>query len=183
MKRSPRNRLLAAVAIVVACSTEHAPPPASLALTGVSVIDVVTGTVTRDQTILVDGAVIRSVTFAADAAAGIGPGTVVVDHSGRYAIPGLWDMHVHFRTGPTPEWPRAQLVAENRALLPQLVGFGITGVRDAGGDLPEEVLAWRAEIAKGTLVGPRIFTALRKIDGPRPEGATASVTSQGAVIV
>lgn len=170
-------------ALVAACSSGPDTPPASLALTGLSVIDVVTGSITPDQTILADGQVIRSVGSAADAAPGIGAGTIVVDHSGRYAIPGLWDMHVHFRTGPTPDWPRAQLVAENRALLPQFVGFGITGVRDAGGDLPDEVLAWRAEIESGTLTGPRIYTALRKIDGPRPEGAPVSVSSQGAVIV
>ena len=47
----------------------------------------------------------------------------------RYLIPGLWDMHVHFGGG-------AELIEENKALLPLYVAHGITTVRDASGDLP-----------------------------------------------
>ncbi|WP_313231166.1 amidohydrolase family protein [Stenotrophomonas acidaminiphila] len=79
----------------------------------------------------------------------------------RYLIPGLWDMHVHFGGGPA-------LVEENKALLPLYVAHGITSVRDASGDLPGQVLAWRAQIADGQLFGPQLFTSGAKIEGIAP---------------
>lgn len=84
-----------------------------------------------------------------------------VDARGRYLIPGLWDMHVHFGGGPA-------LVEENKALLPLYVAHGITSVRDASGDLPGQVLAWRAQIANGQLFGPQLFTSGAKIEGIAP---------------
>jgi len=77
----------------------------------------------------------------------------VVDGSGRYLIPGLWDMHVHLsKTGETA--------------LPLFLANGITSVRDLGSDF-REVSQWRAEIDAGQRVGPRIKTA-----GPYLESAS-----------
>ena len=84
-----------------------------------------------------------------------------VDGAGRYLIPGLWDMHVHFGGGPA-------LIEENKALLPLYVAHGITTIRDCSGDLPDQVLAWRDEIARGALFGPRLFTSGAKIEGIHP---------------
>lgn len=84
-----------------------------------------------------------------------------VDANNRYLIPGLWDMHVHFGGGP-------ELIAENKALLPLYVAHGITTVRDASGDLPYDVLAWRGEIASGTLFGPTLLSSGPKIEGLKP---------------
>ena len=84
-----------------------------------------------------------------------------VEGEGRYLIPGLWDMHVHFGGGP-------ELIEENRALLPLYVANGITTIRDASGDLPDQVLAWRGEIASGKLFGPRLLTSGAKIEGIAP---------------
>ncbi|HEY0325703.1 MAG TPA: amidohydrolase family protein [Allosphingosinicella sp.] len=85
----------------------------------------------------------------------------VVDGRGAWAMPGLWDMHVHFGGGE-------ELVDENRALLPIYLAYGVTTVRDAAADLSEHVLRWRSEVAAGTLLGPRIFTSGPKLEGPRP---------------
>src|SRR5688572_15844748 len=63
-----------------------------------------------------------------------------VDGKGRFLIPGLWDMHVHFGGG-------AELVEENKALLPLYIAYGITTIRDCSGDLANDVLNWRQEIA------------------------------------
>ncbi len=132
------------------------------AVTHVAVIDVASGEVGRDRTIVVRHGLIQAVVPAASAA--LPAGTLTVDEHGRYAIPGLWDMHVHLRGG-------ARLAAANGRWLPQYLGFGITAVRDCGGDLPDAVLRWKAEVASGKIHGPRIFTSLRKIDGP--DGAWA----------
>ncbi len=84
-----------------------------------------------------------------------------LDASGRYVIPGLWDMHVHFGGG-------VDLIEENRALLPLYVAHGITTVRDASGDLPTQVLEWRGEIARGALFGPTLLSSGPKIEGLKP---------------
>jgi imidazolonepropionase-like amidohydrolase len=87
--------------------------------------------------------------------------TQQVDGKGRYLIPGLWDMHVHFGGGP-------ELIEENKALLPLYIAHGITTIRDASGDLPGQVLQWRGEIASGQLAGPQLFTSGAKIEGVKP---------------
>ncbi|MGH8037325.1 MAG: amidohydrolase family protein [Stenotrophomonas sp.] len=84
-----------------------------------------------------------------------------IDGKGRFLIPGLWDMHVHFGGGP-------ELIEENKALLPLYIAHGITSIRDCSGDLPEQVLQWRGEIADGTLEGPQLFSSGAKIEGIKP---------------
>jgi imidazolonepropionase-like amidohydrolase len=76
----------------------------------------------------------------------------VVDASGKYIIPGLWDMHVHFYAGGAD-------------LAPLFIANGITSVRDMGGDFVQ-MEKIRKEINDGTLVGPRI-----KMPGPMLESA------------
>ena len=82
-----------------------------------------------------------------------------VNGNGRYLIPGLWDMHVHFQGGDS-------LIAANKKSLPLFLAAGITTVRDAGGDLTPSVMQWRRDMDAGQLPGPRIFTSGPKIDGP-----------------
>ncbi|MCQ4166089.1 amidohydrolase family protein [Tahibacter sp. P2K] len=98
-----------------------------------------------------------------------------VEGKGQYLIPGLWDMHVHFGGGP-------ELIEENKALLPLYLAHGITTIRDCSGDLPEQVLAWRDEIAGGKLQGPQLFTSGAKIEGLKPVWkGTIEVGSQADV--
>ena len=85
------------------------------------------------------------------------PGTAQVDLEGKYVIPGLWDMHVHIEG--------ADLIADNKLLLPVYLAYGITTVRDCASDLGELVLAWRDSIAAMQIPGPQIFTAGRKLEG------------------
>jgi imidazolonepropionase-like amidohydrolase len=76
-------------------------------------------------------------------------------------MPGLWDMHVHFGGGP-------ELIEENKNLLPLYVAYGVTTVRDCAADISPSVLEWRASVAKGDLLGPRIFTSGPKLEGYKP---------------
>lgn len=144
------------LALAAMLSTTAAPARSvDLVITGVNVIDVATGNIIPDRAIVISGDTIVEIRPTGDLS-GIEAGRVV-DHSGQYAMPGLWDMHIHLR-GPG-------LVAENEAFLGQFLGHGITGVRDAAGDLAGAVAAWRREIAAGERLGPVIFTSLRKLDG------------------
>ena len=57
--------------------------------------------------------------------------TTVIDANGHYAIPGLWDMHVHLTFEP----------ALKDHILNLFIANGITSVRDMGGAL-DKVLAY-----------------------------------------
>jgi len=69
----------------------------------------------------------------------------VIDATGKFLIPGLWDMHVH-------------LTKAGENTLPLFIANGVTSVRDMGGDYVE-VLKWRKEAADGTRLAPRIKTS------------------------
>lgn len=84
-----------------------------------------------------------------------------MDLQGKYAMPGLWDNHVHFRGG-------TDLIAENQDLLGLFPKFGVTTVRDAGGDMTPAVMGWAKKINQKELLGPQIFTSGPKLDGPKP---------------
>jgi imidazolonepropionase-like amidohydrolase len=74
----------------------------------------------------------------------------VIAGTGKFLIPGLWDMHVHLSKA-----------GENT--LPLFIANGVTSVRDMGGDL-ELLTKWRQEIETGKRIGPRI-----KMAGPMLE--------------
>ena len=78
---------------------------------------------------------------------------LVVNASGKFLIPGLWDMHVH-------EWNK-------EVFFPLFLANGITGVRDMFSPLPP-IKQWRTEMAAGTTIGPHIFAAGIIVDGPNP---------------
>ncbi|HKZ02209.1 MAG TPA: amidohydrolase family protein [Pyrinomonadaceae bacterium] len=81
------------------------------------------------------------------------PGARVVSAHGKYILPGLIDMHVHYR-----EW-HGELFLAN----------GITTIKDLGN--PVE---WISELSRmqseGKLRGPRIFYTGNNLDVPPPEG-------------
>ena len=120
------------------------------------VVDVETGRIARDRAIAIRGDTIIAITT--DAGARRLRATRTLDAGGRYVIPALWDMHVHFGGGDS-------LIAENRLLLPLFLAHGIVAVRDAAGDLSPSVLAWRDSVARGALDGPTIFTSGPKLEG------------------
>jgi imidazolonepropionase-like amidohydrolase len=141
---------LVAVTLALGCSPSAALP--RLTLTHVSVVDVVAGTIRPDQTVVIAGFRIEAVGKVGDIP--VPRGSRVVDGSGKYLIPGLWDMHVHL-TGDEPA-------------LRALVASGVTGARDmgGGGDF-RELAGWRRRIATGDLTGPRLALAGPKLVGPQ----------------
>jgi imidazolonepropionase-like amidohydrolase len=121
------------------------------AITHVTVVDVTGAPSRRDMTVVVDGD--RITTVGRSAQVRIPRGARVVDGTGRYLVPGFWDMHVHFmNTG--------------ESALPLLVAHGVTSVREMGGKIAD-TRAWQARMAAGTLVGPRIRTAGPVLESPQ----------------
>ncbi len=153
--------LLAATALLpLPTAAKAAPARADLLIRHATLVDVEHGRLVPNQAVATRGDQIVAVgndgTIAAAWRAGKN-----VEAKGRYLIPGLWDMHVHFGGGP-------ELIEENKALLPLYIANGITTVRDASGDLPYDVLRWRSEIADGRLFGPTLLSSGPKIEGIKP---------------
>ncbi|PRY87396.1 amidohydrolase family protein [Mongoliibacter ruber] len=101
--------------IIFACSS----PSHDLLITNVTVIDVVTGEVLPNRTVSIDGDEITAIytkTIKPQA------GTEVVGGTGKYLIPGLWDMHVH------NNWN----YEDTNDLL---VANGVVGAREMWGDM------------------------------------------------
>jgi hypothetical protein len=113
-----------------------------------TVIDVLTGG-SRRATVVVTGAKIISV-----GAARIPKRAKVIDASGKFIIPGLWDMHVHL-------W-------ESDPMFDLYTAHGITGIRDMGSDYIR-TRRWGKAALSGT--GPYVFTSGSPVDGPASESA------------
>ena len=133
-------------------------PGASLVLTNLTVIDIRTGTFHPSRTIVIDHNQITAVNPSSTAKP---PANATrIDCTGLFAIPGLWDMHVHLSFG---DW----FPGSKEIVLPLFIANGVTGVRDMGSDL-NVVQSWRNDVNAGRLVGPRIFTSGPMLDGPKP---------------
>ncbi len=151
---------LAPILLAFAPPALAAPKQGDVIIRHVSIVDVEAAKTIAEQAVVLKGEDIVAV-GSDSAIAKDWRADRIIEGEGRYLIPGLWDMHVHFGGGP-------ELIEENRALLPLYVANGITTIRDASGDLPDQVLAWRGEIAGGKLFGPRLLTSGAKIEGIAP---------------
>ena len=134
-------------------------PPSVLVIHNVTIIDVAGGAMQTHRTVIVRNGKIEEAGDSSDGLSRKLPG-IHVNGTGKFLIPGLWDMHVHMVFG---DWfPRGKEVT-----LPLFIANGITGVRDMGGEL-DVLQQWRKEIAAGTLIGPRIVMSGPMLDGPQP---------------
>ena len=125
------------------------PSSAQVAITHVTVIDA-SGRALPEQTIVIEKSRIAAV--GPVALVKVPNHAQIIDGSGKFLIPGLWDMHVHLAgVSADPAWSK-------KVLLSLLLANGITGMRDMGGDL-EILVGWRREIESGALLGPRIIAA------------------------
>lgn len=71
--------------------------------------------------------------------------TLVIDASGKYLIPGLWDMHVHVSSSLAPLFD-----------FPLFLANGVMNIRDMGGYASYETKKnWDSQIRDNQLIGPR----------------------------
>jgi hypothetical protein len=143
MTATLRQRLwcsLIAIALTVSATTSIKSQGTGFSIINVSVVDVTSGQVLPRRTVTVDGDKVTTITQTAPPR-----GATVIDGTGKFLIPGLWDMHAH-------------LQFDKDGALPLNVANGVTGVRDMGADL-DFILEKREATATGRIVGPRIIAA------------------------
>ncbi len=153
--------------------------PPCLVLTQASVVDVVSGSLRENVTLVIIGNRIHAV---GDVDASDWPKDArVVDAAGRYVIPGLWDMHVHV-------FNQVSLRPPNMHYFPLFIANGVTGIRElwTKRENMDQVREWRRRQDEGTLLAPRLVAVGILVDGP--EGAedvdhAAGLPGPGADIV
>ncbi len=122
-----------------------------LAFAHVTVVDTAGGASQPDVTVLIDAGRI----VAVGKSVAVPSGAQLVDATGRFLIPGLWDMHSHLSS------------KDHLALFP---ANGVTGVRFL--NVNPAYYQWRHEIESGATLGPRLLIG-PMVDGPQPVNPSA----------
>lgn len=168
-----------ALVLLALASPSTAHPAATLAVEHATIIDPTSGARRADLTILVEhGRIIRL-----GRAVRIPRTARRVDATGKFVIPGLWDMHVHlFNNASRPG------TDNHAAYFPMFLANGVTGVRDMWTDPADNALVrrWRREMGAGRMIGPRIANGSSIIDGiptdwPNAVGVADAATARVAV--
>jgi len=133
----------------------------------VNLIDVREGKVIPNQSLVIEGPTIASIDEATSRTSIAN--ARIIDGTGKYLIPGLWDMHIHTSTD----------AATRNSILPLLIANGITGARSMAADChvkdgqcgePSadiyDAKEWRKEIDARELVGPRLIASSYYTNGP-----------------
>src|SRR5947208_2273643 len=141
-------------------TAQHKPAPALIVITHATVINPGTSSVQANRTVVITGDHITSIS---DTSKFQSPKNArVIDATGQYLIPGLWDMHVHSAFG---DW----FPGGRDIILPLFIANGVTGVRDMGGDVPV-LMKWRKEITGGQIIGPHMVISGPMLDALLPNG-------------
>jgi len=125
-----------------------------LVFTHATVIDATGAPAKRDMSVvIVDG---RIITLGKSGKVRIPKGAEVTDATGKFLIPGLWDMHIH-----------SGGYENGKKYFPRLIANGVTGVRDMGSPL-DEILRLRREVEAGEILGPHMIIAGPIVQGLLP---------------
>lgn len=103
------------------------------AFTNVTIVDVQDGENIPHQSVIMQNGYITEIGLTSNIR--LDKNTTVIDATGKYVIPGLWDMHVH-------------LEFAGKDVLPYFVANGVTGVRDMGTNSFDTLNGWRTEVKK-----------------------------------
>ncbi|HSZ84735.1 MAG TPA: hypothetical protein VK787_01825, partial [Puia sp.] len=119
----------------------------------INIIDVENGKILKDQSIFIDSNLIRSISSRPIKNSRF----KIYDCTGKYLIPGLWDMHIHDAGDDS---------SNRNEYVPLFLANGVTGIRDMWGS--EEMLKLKNDIDAGKFVGPRMVIGSPIIDGDKP---------------
>lgn len=85
----------------------------------------------------------------------------ILNLSGKYVMPGLFDMHAHIAGVLKDSYDQAA----SKKMLQMLLDNGITTIRNPGGPTNESI-SLRQDVFEGKIAGPEIFTAGRLLNTP-----------------
>ncbi|MDO1451370.1 amidohydrolase family protein [Rhodocytophaga aerolata] len=129
----------------------------------ISVIDLENDTILPARNILVEGNFIRSISQNEPE---VLPNRQIIDGSGKFLLPALWDMHAHL------------MHLSPAIAYPLFVASGVTHIRDMRGAINNRDLfassvsltkEWNAAVQEGKLIGPWVHSySSFAVEGPHP---------------
>src|ERR1700693_6176625 len=132
-------------------ASQQATSPDSLAITHVTIVNLNGEPPKPEMTVLIRTGKISVIGKTGQTR--IPENATQFDGTGKFLMPGLWDMHVH-------------ILAPERD-FPMFIANGVLGVRNMGG-VPKDVFQWRADVATGRVLGARMVACGPVVDGPHP---------------
>jgi len=142
----------AAVAVAAVATVLVGSASGDTLIRNVGVVDVTAGTLVADRDVLIRATTIERIDHAGTI--GAPDGARVIDGTGLFLMPGLFDAHVHITAG-------------FGSFEPQLLAHGVTAVRDTGAATPV-IVNMRARARSGELLAPELFVTGAIIDGSPP---------------
>jgi len=141
-------------------------PARILAVTGATLDDSTGAPPVKDSVILIENGVIKAVGPRSQVR--IPKDATILDASGKYAVPGLWDMHAHYEQ---VEWGPIYLAA------------GVTSVRDVGNEFDFiRTLHEELDRKQNPAIGPHLeFAGVIDGTGPISLGAVIADTPEQAL--
>ncbi|HTK29043.1 MAG TPA: amidohydrolase family protein [Vicinamibacterales bacterium] len=130
-----------------------------LAFVGATVVDGTGAPPIRDAVVVVQDGRIAAV--GPRSAVAIPPGAERVDVAGRFLIPGLTDMHVHFPPAAPGEAAPGAIALW---VLQNLIAYGVTTAKESG-FYAADARPLKADLDRGALPGPHLFTSGQTING------------------
>src|ERR1700761_3863492 len=114
--------------------------PKRIIITHITIIDTKNSSVLSDRNVEINNGRIVSVSKGRNLK---NRSIKTIDGTGKFLIPGLWDMEGHL------SWCK-------ESAIPLLIANGVTAVRDMGGDFGQ-IEVWRNKINSGQMIGPHIL--------------------------
>ena len=126
---------------------------ADLAIVGASLIDGTGSPVRSDVTILVEGA--NVVAVGGVERLEVPTGTQIIDGRGKFVMPGLVDLHVHFGRGA----PLPRRDDEAEVVLARLLAHGVTSILQLGASDggASRILELQRLLGEGSILGPHLY--------------------------
>lgn len=140
-----------AILFISACQPTEVIFEDALCIENISTIDPENG-LKENQTVIIKAGKIHKIAHSNELK--LAKNNIIIDGTGKFLIPGLWDAHVHF--------------AYNKDLAPSMfdlfLSYGITSVRDTGGEI-DFVKKWKERAMANPTDAPRVMIAGPLLDG------------------
>ncbi|MEM7382688.1 MAG: amidohydrolase, partial [Bacteroidota bacterium] len=155
--------------IAISCNqAQEKSNPQGILISDINIVDVRNGVILENRNIVIDSGKITSIKESVEGGIKFKD---TIDGTGKYAVPGLAEMHAHI---PSPNTPTERI----EEVLFLYLSNGVTTIRGMLGH-PSH-LEMRSQAAEGELLSPRIFTSSPSLNGytvRTPEEARTKVTN------
>ncbi len=144
-------KLWAVIIFLSACQPTEVIFEDAICIENISTIDPENG-LKENQTVIISGGKIHKIASSVELQ--LSKKNIIIDGTGKFLIPGLWDAHVHF----------SYIEDLAPGMFDLFLSYGITSVRDTGGEI-DFVRKWKERAMDNPTDAPRVMIAGPLLDG------------------